>query len=140
MKMKELHRYKVRKINLLPLAKFGCLLGGLAMVTPGLFCAVGSVQIVTVLRELLEKWQTTVLDLLGGLAPVEMDFTKLLGLESVLAVLIRLDEQRFLLALLIILIGVILGGLLVAVGILLAGWVYNIVATLTGGLEVELQE
>ncbi|MBN1219526.1 MAG: hypothetical protein JXM69_11395 [Anaerolineae bacterium] len=134
------HRYKVRKINLMPLAKFGCLLGGLAMVAPGLICAVASVQIVLVLRTFLEKWQTTVLELLGGIAPVELDFIKLLGLEAILAFLTRLDDQRFGLVLLIILIGVIGGGLLVGTTILLLGWGYNVLAILTGGLEVELQE
>jgi hypothetical protein len=134
------HRYKVRKINLLPLAKFGCLLGGLAMCGPGLFCAVGITQIIAALRGLLETWQTSELELLEGLAPIEFDFVNLLGLETVQAFLIRLDDQWFVLVLLILLIGVIAGGLLVAVTILLLGWVYNVVAALTGGLEMELHE
>jgi hypothetical protein len=32
------------------------------------------------------------------------------------------------------------GGLLVAVSIMLVGWSYNLLAALTGGLEVELRE
>jgi hypothetical protein len=131
-------RYKVRRINLFPLAKFGCLLGGLSMFVPGLVCAVGGLQIVAALQDLLEKWQTSEIDL--GVAPVELDFVSLLGLETVLAILTRLDDQRLILTLLIILISVIGGGLLVAVSILLLAGVYNVLAALTGGLEVELHE
>jgi hypothetical protein len=57
-----------------------------------------------------------------------------------LAALTRLDDNSFILALLIILLYLIGGGLLVGATILLLGWVYNLVAALTGGLEVELQE
>jgi hypothetical protein len=131
-------RYKVRRINLFPLAKFGCLLGGLSMFVPGLVCAVGGLQLVAALQNLLEKWQTSEIDL--GVAPVELDFVSLLGLETVLAFLTRLDDQRLILTLLIILISVIGGGLLVAVSILLLAGVYNVLAALTGGLEVELHE
>jgi hypothetical protein len=138
MNQKSLYRYRIRKINLLPLAKFGCLLGGLAMFVPGVFCVVGSLKIVAVLQDLLEKWQTSTLDM--GLVPLELDFIKLLSLESTLAFLTRLDDQRLLLTLLIILVSVMGGGLLAALTILLLGGIYNVLAALTGGLEVELQE
>ena len=133
-----MHRYKIRKINLFPLAKFGCLLGGLALFLPGLLCSIAGVQAVGVLRALLENWQKAALDL--GLIPVEFDFVSLLGLEAALAALTTLDNNSFLLVLLIILLYLIVGGLLVGVTILLLGWVYNLVAALTGGLEVELHE
>jgi hypothetical protein len=134
------HHYKIRKINLLPLAKFGCLLGGLGMVLPGLGCATGSVTVVAALRALLNTWQTAQVDLLGGLAPLEFDFVKLLGLETAQTVFVQLDDQRLILALLLFLICIFGGGLLAAIIILLLGWGYNVLAALTGGLEVELQE
>jgi len=133
-----MHRYKVRKINLFPLAKFGCLLGGLALFLPGLLCSIAGVQVVGALRALLENWQKAALDL--GLIPVEFDFVTLLGLETALAALTTLDNNTFLLVLLIVLLYLIVGGLLVGITILLLGWVYNLVAALTGGLEVELHE
>jgi hypothetical protein len=133
-----MHRYKVRKVNLFPLAKFGCLLGGLALFLPGLLCSIASAQMVGALRTLLENWQKAVLDL--GLVPVEFDFVTLLGLEAALAALTTLDDNSFLLVLLIMLLYLIVGGFLVGVTVLLLGWVYNLVAALTGGLEVELHK
>lgn len=134
------HRYMVRKINLFPLAKFGCLLGALSMLLPGLICAVAGIQIVAVLRGLMEQWQAAEVDPLGMGVPVEFDFVNLLGLEIVQTSITRLDDQRFILALLIILIAMIGGGLLVGLIILLTGWGYNLLAVLTGGLEVELRD
>jgi hypothetical protein len=134
------HRYAVSKISTLPLAKFGCVLGGLAMLAPGVLCAFGSVQVVAVARTLLEQWQASEVDMLGLGMPVEFDFTNLLGLETALALIIRLDDNRSILALLIILVSLIFGGMLVALTILLVGWGYNLLAALTGGLEVELRE
>ncbi len=133
------HRYAVRKIHMLPLAKFGCLLGGLAMLLPGMICAFTGVQIVSALRLLLDQWQSSQVDLLGLGAPVEFDFINLLGLETTQTLLARLDDQQMMVALLIILISILGGGLLVGLTILLVGWGYNLLAALTGGLEVELQ-
>lgn len=133
-------RYTVRKINLLPLAKFGCLLGGVAMLLPGLVCALAGTQTLAVLRTFLAETETTALDPLGLGTPIELDFIQLLNLAEAQALIIRLDDQRFVVALLIILLTILAGGLLVALTILLVGWVYNLLARLTGGIEVELQE
>ncbi|MEW5960696.1 MAG: hypothetical protein AB1801_23475 [Chloroflexota bacterium] len=134
------HRYSVSKISTVSLAKFGCVLGGLALFLPGLLCALGSVQVVAVLRQLLDRWQTAEIDLAGLGVPVEFDFITLLGLEAVQAILTRLDDHRPVLALLIVLVSVIAGGALAAAVILLVGWGYNVLAALSGGLEVELRE
>jgi len=133
-------RYAIQKISTWPFAKFGCVLGGLVMLFPSIICAVGSVQLVRVLRTLLDKWQSAQTDLVGLGVPVEFDFITLLGLEAVQALLISLDDQAFVLALLIILISVIGGGLVVALIILLLGWSYNLLSAFSGGLEVELRE
>lgn len=134
------HRYTVRKINLLPLAKFGCLLGGVAMLLPGLVCAIGGTQLIAVLRTFLDETQTASVDPLGLGVPLEFDFIQLLNLGSAQSMLARLDDQSFIVALLIILIMVLGGGLLVAVSIMLVGWSYNLLARFTGGLEVELRD
>jgi hypothetical protein len=133
------HRYTVRRLHLLPLAKFGCLLGGLAMALPGLICAIVSAQLVSALSVLLEQWRDAEVDMGLGL-PLGLDFVELLGLETAERVLAQLGEQSTILALLVILIFVIVGGLVIGLSILVLGWVYNGVARLTGGLEVELQD
>ena len=133
-------RYTVSKISTLSLAKFGCVLGGLALFLPGLVCALGSVQLVAVLRALLDRWQASEVDLAGLGVPVQFDFITLLGLETVQTFITRLDNNHLGLALLIVLLSVIAGGALVAVVVLLVGWGYNLLAALSGGLEVELRE
>ncbi len=135
-----IRRYAVQKISTLPLAKFGCTLGGLAMLVPGLICAVTGVQLVAVLRTLLDNWQAVQTELLGLEVPVEFDLITLLGLETAQTLITRLDDQSLLLALLIVLISVIGGGLVVALIILLLGWGYNLLAAVSGGLEVQLRD
>ncbi|HEX9922423.1 MAG TPA: hypothetical protein VGD99_07150 [Anaerolineae bacterium] len=131
-------RYTVRRLHLLPLAKFGCLLGGLTMFLPGLICAVVSAQFVSALSVLLEQWRDAEVDIGLGL-PLGLDFVELLGLETIEMLVSRLGEQSTLLAVLVILIFIIVGGLVIGLSILVLGWVYNGLARLTGGLEIELQ-
>ncbi len=134
------HRYLVRKINLLPLAKFGCVLGGVAMLLPGFICALVATQTIALLHTFLAETQSTQLDPLGLGMPVELDFIRLLNLQEAQTLITRLDDQSFGVALLIILVAVLGGGLLVALTIMLVGWSYNLLAAITGGLEVELHE
>lgn len=133
------YRYSVRKVNLFPLAKFGFVLGGLAMILPGVICGLVIRQTVSALRRYLENWQTSAVDPLGLGVPVEFNFIDLLGLEATQTFLIGLDDQGPVLVLLIVLVSVIGGGLLIGLTIWLLGWVYNVLAALTGGLEVELR-
>jgi hypothetical protein len=132
-------RYQLRKVGVLSLAKFGAVLGSVAMVWPSLICALGSVQAIGGLRRLLERWQSSQVDAAGVGIPVEFDFVNLLGLETVQTLINRLDEQRTVVMLMIILGMMLVGALLIAGTILLLGWAYNLLATLTGGLELELR-
>lgn len=109
------------------------------MFLPGLMCAVVSAQIVSTLSVLLKQWHDAEVEIGLGL-PLGLDFVKLLGLETVEMLLNRLGEQSTLLAILVLLIFVIVGGLVIGLSILVLGWVYNGLARLTGGLEVELQD
>jgi hypothetical protein len=133
------HLYTVGKINPLPLAKFGCVLGAIAMLLPGIICALASIEIIATLRTFFEQAQTSGLDVLGAGVPIKFDVIKLLGLETTQALIVWLDDQYLVLSLLIVLVSVIGGGVLVALSILILGWVYNLLAALTGGLEVELR-
>lgn len=129
-------RYTITKINLLPVAKFGFVLSATAMALPGLVCALGGVQFVAILRGMLDGWEKAQVDLMG--LPVEFDFISLLGLETAQILLTRLDEQSLLLFLLLVVFNIVVGGGAVALILLLIGWVYNLAAALTGGLEIEL--
>ncbi len=132
-------RLRVRRIGYLSLAKFGCLLGGLAMVLPGLVCGLVSVSLVRTVRAWLESWQQFSLTLLGQNLG-SLDLINALRLTAVLDRL-RLLDQTGPLALLSITVAVsLLGGLLLALVVCLVGLGYNALAWLTGGLTLEVEE
>ncbi len=135
-----MQKHTVRKINLFPLAKFGCLLGGLMMFIPANICAIVAVQVVGQIRQFLDDREILEYDPLSLGIPIEFDYIDLLGLQDVQQLLIQLDDQSATVATLIILGGVIGGGLIIGLTILLVGWCYNILAALTGGIEIELQQ
>jgi hypothetical protein len=109
------------------------------MALPGLICGVGGTQLIASLRQLLEGWQSSELDILGLGVPTQFNFIALLGLETAQALVTRLDQQSTLVLLLILGASIVGGGLIIAGMTLLLGWIYNLVARLTGGLEVELK-
>ncbi|MCW5848523.1 MAG: hypothetical protein KIT87_00285 [Anaerolineae bacterium] len=130
---------RVRRIGYLALAKFGCLLGGLAMILPGLVCGLVSVNLVHVVRAWLESWQQFSLILLGQNLG-SLDLINALRLTAVLERL-RLLDQTSPVALLSITVAVsLLGGLLLALVVCLVGLGYNVLAWLTGGLTLEVEE
>ncbi len=104
------------------------------MVLPSVICAIGSIESVTALLMLLKKSQNISTDFM-----VSFDFVKILHLEPFQAFLMRLDDQRALFALLIILGSIIGGGLLIGLTTLLLGLVYNLMAAVIGGIEVEAE-
>ncbi len=131
-------RYSVRQINLFPIAKFGCLLGGLAMVFPSVICALGSTQLISSLRTRLEERDVPTLPL--PLGEVSFDIIELLGLETFEQIIIRLDDQATLVGLFVVIATILAGGLFIGGTTLLLGSSYNILARLTGGVELELVE
>ena len=132
-------RLRVRSIGLLSLAKFGCLLGGLAMVLPGLVCGLVSAVLVRTVRAWLESWQQFSLTLLGQNLG-SLDLVNALRLTAALDRL-RLLDQTGPLALLSITVAVsLLGGLLLALVVCLVGLGYNALARLTGGLTLDVEE
>ncbi len=131
-------KYTVRRVNILPLAKFGFILGGLALVLPGVMCGVMTTQLISALRVLLDKLATSQADL-GMVGQVPFDFINILGLEATQQLVVTLDNQAMSVALLVVLVSVIGGGALIGGTIWLLGLAYNLVAAVTGGIEVELQ-
>jgi len=87
---------------------------------------------------LLESWERAEIHLLGQRIPI--DVIALLNLESILRGLRMLDNLSWALFLFLVTLACGLGGLLFLVVGDLAGWIYNLVAGITGGLEVQLTE
>jgi hypothetical protein len=131
-------RYRVRRIAPGSLSKFGCVLGALVSLFPSLLLAGCGLLLVGGVHRLLESWQQVEIHLLGQSIPV--DVVALLDLESALRTATILDGLSWSVALIAVAIGCAVGGVVFLVFGNLAGWLYNLVAALSGGLEVELEE
>jgi hypothetical protein len=131
-------RYRIRRISVGSLSRFGCLLGALVSFVPSLILGGGGLLIVGGLHRLLEGWQQAQIHVLGQ--PIPVDVIALLHLESLLRGARWADSLSWGLFFLFVALGSGLGGLLFLLVGDLAGWVYNLVAAFSGGLEVELTE
>jgi hypothetical protein len=131
-------RYRVRRIGLRSLSKFGCLLGATVYLLPSLLLAFGGLASLKGVRRLLESWQQVELRLLGQ--PIPIDIISLLRLGGVLHRVQVLDSLSWLLLILFVAGSCLMGGLLFLVAGEIAGWIYNLIAGVSGGLEVELTE
>jgi len=94
--------------------------------------------ILAVIRNWLAGLEHINLDLLGF--ETSIDLIELLQLEEFLTLSETLAGRALPLLLALVIVVAILGGLLVALTVILLGWGYNLVAWLTGGLELELRE
>ncbi len=131
-------RYRVRRIAPGSLSKFGCVLGALVSLFPSLLLGGCGLLLVGGVHRLLEGWQQVEIHLLGQSIPV--DVVSLLDLDSALRTATILDGLSWSVALVTVAIGCTLGGMVFLVFGNLAGWLYNLVAALSGGLEIELEE
>jgi len=131
-------KYRLQSISTLPIARFGCLLGWIVTIIPSLMCGVFFWGILAVIRNWLAGLEHINLDLLGF--ETSIDLIGLLQLEEFLTLLETLAGRALPLLLALVIVVAILGGLLVALTVILLGWGYNLVAWLTGGLELELRE
>jgi hypothetical protein len=131
-------RYRVRRIGPGSLGKFGCVQGALVCFLPSLIGAGAGMLLVGGLRRLLESWQQAEIHVLGQVIPV--DAIALLNLESALRTARMLDGLSWLAAVGIVTVGCLAGGLLFLVAGSLGGWLYNLVAAVSGGLEIELAD
>jgi len=131
-------RYRIRRIGLGSLGKFGCLLGALVSFVPSLILGYGGVLLASGLRGLLEGWEQAQIHVLGQAIPI--DIIGLLNLESLLKTARTVDSLSSTLFIPVVVLGTLLGGLLFLLAGDLLGWIYNVLARMTGGLEVELTE
>lgn len=126
-------RYAVRRIALLPAFKFGSSVGGVIMLLPGFLLGLLTRALVGILRSWLEAWQAL------SVGPLAADPLDLLRLSGFLQRLQTLDERGWLLVLGLTLATAAIGALLAGLLTLLGAVTYNFLATLTGGLAVEVQ-
>jgi len=128
-------KYQLRRISAFSIARFGCLLGWLVTIVPSLACGLSAWWVVSTIRTWLESWQTIDLGLLGTLDPID-----LVHLKALLTALQAVEGRALLLLIALMIAAGILGGGLIAVTLAALGWGYNLLAWLTGGVVVELQE
>ncbi|MFQ5611486.1 MAG: DUF3566 domain-containing protein [Anaerolineae bacterium] len=129
-------RYRVRRISALSLTRFGCLLGAAVLLLPAALCSAGLVWLVGRARLWLDGLQEGTVELLG--TQVDLNLVEVLGLGPLVSSLAAMEEQGPALVLALALLGAIFGGLLLALSALLVAWGYNLLAWLSGGLEVDL--
>ncbi len=131
-------RYRIRSISVGSLSKFGCLLGALVSCVPSLLLASAAMLTVSGMRRLLESWQGAEIRILGQAIPINV--LALLNLESLLQRAQMIEGLSWALFFALVVLGSCLGGLVFLVVGDLAGLIYNFVASISGGLEVELTE
>jgi hypothetical protein len=131
-------KYRLQSISTLSIARFGCLLGWIVTLFPSLTCGLLAAGILAALRSWLEGLEAISLDMLGF--EYSLDLIELLKLGDFLAMLQTIQLRTLPLMLALVIVVGILGGALVALTLILLGLGYNLVAWLTGGLELELRE
>lgn len=131
-------KYRLQGISTVSIARFGCLLGWIVTIIPSLMCGLFFWGILAALRNWMAGLGQVSLDLLGF--ETSVDLIELLQLEEFLALLETIAGRALPLLLALVIVVAILGGGLIALTLILLGWGYNLVAWLTGGLELELRE
>jgi len=131
-------KYKLQGISTLSIAKFGCLLGWIVALIPNLLCALTAWQLLAALRVWLEGLEQINLSILGF--DYVLDLIDILQLQEFLTTLQSVEGRAIPLMIALLIAASVVDGVLVALVLILVGWGYNLLAWLTGGLEVELRE
>jgi hypothetical protein len=133
-----MQRYRIRRVTIRSLLRFGLVLGSWLALPFGCLFALITAQVITLLLRFLEALQRAEYGLLGQ--TIHLDFVEILDLGGVLQTLQTLD-RRLALVVVLALLSVTLGaGLIVALLLGLGGWGYNLLAGLSGGIELQLAE
>ncbi len=125
--------YRVRRVGLLSLASLGGVLGALLGLPPAIVIAAVVRSLAAAGRGLLEHWQQV------SVGVVSVDLVKALHLGSLLVTLQALDELGWWSALFLVAALCAAAGVAAALAALAAGLGYNLLAQLSGGLELELE-
>jgi hypothetical protein len=127
----------IERLNLASLGKMGCLLGAVAASLPSLLCGILGVALAALASRWLESWQDLTIAVLGR-EIARFDLVSLLHLEGVLEFLQALAAASVPVVLLGLLGMALASGLFLAVIIMLTGLAYNLLASVTGGVVVEM--
>lgn len=131
-------KYRLRHISSISIARFGCLLGWIVTVAPSLICGLVAWRLAVAFQAWLQDWEAIHLSLLGF--EYTFDLVDLLQLKALLEVLGTIEGRTLPLLIALVIVMGILGGGLIALTLVVLGWGYNLLAWLTGGVVVELQE
>jgi hypothetical protein len=128
----------IRKVGLGSVARFGCWLGLVAAFLPSLLLGVGGVALARLVYRWLLSWQSIQIAILGR-DVAHLDLVYGMGLARLLDTLRVVITASLPLSILAIAALSLAGGALLAAIAVLAGLAYNLLARLSGGLEVELE-
>ncbi|MGD8624307.1 MAG: hypothetical protein PVJ34_07220 [Anaerolineae bacterium] len=128
----------IRRISLGSLGRMGCLLGIVAAFLPSLLCGLLGMGLTGLIYRWLTSWQEVPLSVLGR-EITTFDFVQLMGLEKAVDVLQVLTSASGAVLALVVLALALLSGLLLALIIMVVGLGYNLLASATGGVVVEMQ-
>jgi hypothetical protein len=127
-------RYTIKYISALSAFKFGSVVGTAVGFPPGLFLGLLLRYVIHTVRVWLESWLRISIPVVGDISLLDAT-----SLSSFLTSLQRLDDRSFLLVLTITLAVMIIGGLLIGLLAALGAAVYNLVAGISGGLEIKAE-
>ena len=126
----------IRRISLQSLGKLGCVLGLVLAIVPSVLCGILGMAIVQVLRRWLEGWQGIKIEIFGKVI-ASVDLVEKLGLTEFLQRLQAVGDASWLVVALVVLAMGLLAGLALASMTIVAGLVYNLLASATGGVVVD---
>ena len=128
----------IERLNLASLGRMGCLLGVVVAFLPSLLCGLAGFALAALAGGWLESWQDLTISFLGQ-ELARFDLIQFFGLDGVLEFLQILTAASVPLMLLVILGMALVAGILLAAIIMLTGLAYNLLASTTGGVVVEMK-
>jgi hypothetical protein len=132
-------RYNIRRIAPLSALRVGCAVGWLVALCPALCLAVAAIQVLQRLNQAFQRIEPLDISVLGQ--PVaRIDFLEILRLNGSAQTVSRLTGNLSVTFLLLLLLLTAIGAATLAGTLLLFSGGYNLLSSLGGGLEVELQE
>jgi hypothetical protein len=131
-------KYRLRSISTFSIVRFGCLLGWIVTVIPSLTCGLVAWRMAAALQTWMEGWKHIDLSLMGF--DYTLNLIDILQLRGLLEALQTIEVRSLPLMIGLVVVAGVLGGVLITFTLLLLSWGYNLVAWLTGGVVVELQE